>query len=180
MKISVRTIAFLFMLSSVPSLTFSQDWDNNKRLSGWLPLQAVPSVTLYSAGTHAFGFEWKVTPLSYSFGINKHVSPWSSFIVIPTYRFAGSVELNVAAQLYTSAIASTHTGVSATLMGYVPLIERGEHLTLNLGLALHRVGGETVVFKAAGISTLFGFVHLNVKQSSHPAIWITSLEFRFF
>lgn len=177
----VRRTLLLLLLVGITQSAIAQNWDDSKRLSSWIPLQALPNLTWYASdAASAFGLEWEATPLSYSFGINKHVSPWSSFIVIPTYRFTGSVELNVAGQLYTSPIASSHGGISTTLMGYVPLVERGEHLTLNLGVTMHRVAGKTTVLKVAGFSTLFGFVHFNLKQSSHPTIWITSFEFRFF
>jgi len=177
----VRHAIICLLLAWITQGAIAQGWDTSRRLPIWLPLQLVPNLTWYSSeAATAFGFEWEATPLSYSFGINKHVSPWSSFIVVPTYRFTGSVELNVAGQLYTSPIASSHTGISTSLMGYVPLVERGEHLTFNLGIGMHRVAGQTKIFKAAGFSTLFGFLHFNIKQLSSPTIWITSLEFRFF
>ena len=63
------------------------------RFGAWLPYQLVPSLTLYSSHPFSgFGFEWEFSPVLYSFGMNKQVSPWYSFIVEPTARVTGSVE----------------------------------------------------------------------------------------
>lgn len=154
---------------------------NADKFSTWLPYQAIPSLSLYSgAPNSAFGFEWEITPLLYSLGMNKQISPFYFFIVEPPGRFTGSIELNFAVQAFTRKIGSSYFGLSGTVMGFIPLIERGEHLTLNVGMSVYRVGGGTPVFGVLGVSTLFGIVHLNVKHSPPQRIWITSLEWRVF
>jgi hypothetical protein len=171
----------LFLLLVVPRGVHAQESMESNKLEEWIALQSIPSLTWYSGPSQsAFGFEWGVTPLLYSFGINHEVSPWYTFIVEPPARFSGSVELRVAGQVFTSKVGRSYFGLSGHLMGYIPLIERGEHLTLNLGIGTYRVGEERPVFGVVGVSTLFGFVHLNLKHSLRPSIWITSLEFRFF
>lgn len=154
---------------------------NADKLSVWLPLQVIPSMTLYNdERTSAFGFEWEATPLLYSFGINRYISPWYSFVVEPTARFTGSVELNVAGQVFTTKLGTSYFAFSGHLMGFVPLAERGEHLTLNLGMGAYRIDGRTRLFKVAGVSTLFGMMHFNLKHADRPTTWIGSLEFRVF
>lgn len=154
---------------------------NANKFTTWLPYQAIPNLTFYTGKPNsAFGFEWEVTPVLYSFGMNKQISPWYSFIVEPPGRFTGSVELNFAVQTFTQKVGSSYFGFSGTIMGFVPLIERGEHLTLNIGASVYNVGNDRPVFGVVGVSTLFGIVHLNVKFSPPKKTWITSLEWRVF
>ncbi|MEP0822202.1 MAG: hypothetical protein HRF44_05085 [Ignavibacterium sp.] len=175
------TLLVIALVCVVPRAHAQLSQENADKFSVWLPLQFLPTLTLYNdAHTSNFGFEWEVTPLLYSFGINRYVSPWYTFIVEPTARFTGSVELSVAGQIYTSKLGSSYFGSYARIMGFIPLSERGEHLTLNLGVGAHRVAGTTCVFKIAGISTLFGMLHLNLKHADNPTAWIGSLEFRVF
>lgn len=170
----------MFLLTSLTCLAQPSRQARSK-ISVWIPLQAVPSLTWYSDPSQsAFGFEWEVTPLLYSFGMNKQNSPWYSFFVEPPARFTGSVELNVAGQIFTSKVGTSYFAASANLMGYVPLIARGEELTLNVGVGAYQIANRTRVFAVGGFSTLFSFVHLNLKHASNPSTWIVSLEFRFF
>lgn len=170
----------MFLLTSLPCAAQPARQPSGK-FGVWLPLQVVPSLTWYSDPSQsAFGFEWEATPLLYSFGMNKQISPWYSFMVEPPARFTGSVELNVAGQIFTSKVGTSYFAASANLMGYVPLVARGEELTLNLGVGAYRIAHRTRVFAVAGFSTLFSFVHLNLKHASNPSTWIVSLEFRFF
>ncbi len=158
-----------------------QESSGSNKFSRWLPYQVIPNLTLLSTPTYsAFGFEWETAPLLYSFGISRLVSPWYFFIVEPPARFTGSVELTVAGQLYTKQVESSLVSFSSYIVGYIPLIERGEHLALNLGLGTQRFGDQYPFFTIAGISTLFGFVQFNIKHSSNPTIWIGSIDFRVF
>jgi len=159
----------------------SQPDDEPGRIGVWLPLQLIPNLTWYSSTPlSGFGFEWEATPILYTFGMNKQISPWYSFIIEPTARFTGSIELVFAGQLFTTKMGSSYFAASGHLMGTIPLIERGEHLTLNIGVGAYSVANQTRVFKVAGISTLFGIVHFNLKHSDNPTTWISSLEFRIF
>ena len=176
MKHLLTALAFL----SVVSGARAQDLQPSK-FDTWFPYKLIPNLTLYSSSPHSgFGFEWEATPLLYSFGINKQVSPWYSLIVDPTARFAGSVELTAAGQVFTTKLGKSYFGYSGQLTAYIPLIEWGEYLTLNLGAGVYRVADRTRVFEVAGISTLLGFVQFNIKHSPNPTTWIGSLEFRLF
>lgn len=178
MKIIISLFLFI-SLSAAPAV--GQDQANQDKLSVWLPFQAIPTLTLLSSSpSSAFGFEWEATPLLYSFGMNRQISPWYSLIIEPTARFTGSVELSISGQLWTSKVGASYFSYSGRLTGFIPLIERGEHLTLNIGIAAHRFPGRTQIFKVIGVSTIFGILHLTIKQSNNPTTWITSLEFRVF
>ena len=176
MKTAAVALLLIFSTSSHAQERPSQD-----RTSAWLPWQFVPNFTFTATPTQTpFGLEWEATPLLYSFGISRLVSPWYSFIVEPVARFSGSVELVVTGQLYPNKLGTSHFGYSGQLLGHVPLIERGEHLALNVGVATYRIGNDYPVFKVLGVSTLFGFIHFNVKQASNPDVWVWSFEFRMF
>lgn len=151
------------------------------KLRTWVMLQAIPSLnwTVFPSQTN-FALEWRATPVLYSFGMTELDPPWHFFFVNPPERFAGSVELNLSGQVYPSSIGTTHFAWSGQLLGHVPLIEMGEYLGLNLGIAAYRFNNANSTFGVAGISTLFGFVHWNLKYSPRDKIWMTSLEFRFF
>ena len=151
------------------------------KLPSWLPYQAVPSMMVIShPGDIPFAFEWEATPLLYSFGMTRKVSPWHSLFVLPPARFTGSIELKVTGQLSTRKTGKSYFGSSAQLIGHIPLIERGEYLGLNVGVAKYAFAGSSPWFKVVGISTLFGFVEFNFKHSSDPAMWMGTIELRFF
>jgi hypothetical protein len=151
------------------------------RFSVWLPYQAIPSLMVISdPGDIPFAFEWEATPLLYSFGMTRHVSPWHFFFVEQPARFTGSLELKLTGQISTRKTGRSYFGSSAQLIGHIPLIERGEYLGLNVGVAKYAFAGSSPWFKVVGVSTLFGFLEFNVKQSSDPPIWLGTIELRFF
>jgi hypothetical protein len=149
--------------------------------SSWFILQAVPSIawTSFPARTN-FAFEWEATPVLYSFGMTKLDPPWHFFFVTQPERFAGSIELNVSSQLYTRKIGTSHWGFSGQLVAHLPLVERGEHLGLNLGVARYTIAGMPSNYIIGGFSTLFGFLHYNLKYSPADKIWMNCIELRFF
>jgi hypothetical protein len=149
--------------------------------NSWLILQAVPSVswTSFPAQTH-FSFEWEATPILYSWGMTKLDPPFHFFFVTQPERFTGSIEFNVSAQLYTSQIRASHWGFSGQLLTHLPLMEHGEYLGLNLGVARYTIAALSSNYVVGGFSTLFGFLHYNVKYSPDDKIWMHSIEFRFF
>ena len=177
----MKKLVFVLCLAGFTLHTTAQTQEPEERFGVWMPFQLLPNLTLYSSSPlSGFGFEWEFTPLLYSFGMNKQISPWYSFIVEPTARFTGSLELVAAGQVFTTKMGGSYFAASGHLMGTIPLIERGEHLALNLGIGAYRIAGQTRIFKVAGISTLFGMVHFNVKHGANPTAWIISLEFRIF
>jgi hypothetical protein len=157
----------------------------HKRQSGisntWLIMQTVPSVswTCFPAQTH-FSFEWEVTPMLYSWGMTKLDPPFHFFFVTQPERFVGSVEFNISTQLYTHRVGTSHWGFSGQLLGHLPLVEFGEYLGLNLGIARYNIAGLSSNYLVGGFSTLFGFLDYNIKYSPANDIWMHSIEFRFF
>jgi hypothetical protein len=155
--------------------------DSTSAIGSWLVFQALPSMMVIShPGDIPFAFEWEATPLLYSFGMTKLVSPWYSFKVSQAARFTGSIELKATGQLSTRKMGTSYYGSSAQLIGHIPLLERGEYLGLNVGVAKYAFAGSSPWFKVVGVSTLFGFVEFNFKHSSEPVMWMGTIEFRFF
>ena len=182
MKRIARILLWLSLVVCSPSLYCQRSSsDGGSKTKNWLLLQAIPSLnwTVFPNQTN-FAFEWRATPVLYSFGMTKLDPPWHFFFVTPPERFAGSIEMNVTGQVYPSSIGTTHVAWSGQLLGHVPLVEKGEYLGLNLGAATYRLNGQFSTFAVAGVSTLFGFVHWNTKYSPKDKIWMTALELRFF
>lgn len=151
------------------------------RFPHWYPYQFIPNVLVHTAsGGTAFGAEWEVTPLLYSWGMNPKVSPWSSFIVVPTARFSGSIEWTVAARAFTSKVGGSHFGVATHLMSHFPLSDVGELAGLNLGAGLQGAPDGWRLFKVAGVSTAFGMLHFNIAHADRPTTWVGSIEVRIY
>jgi hypothetical protein len=155
--------------------------DSTSGFDSWLAFQAIPSMMVIShPGDIPFAFEWEATPLLYSFGMTRLVSPWYSFKVSQAARFTGSIELKATGQISTRKTGSSYFGSSAQLIGHIPLMEKGEYLGLNVGVAKYAFAGFSPWFKVVGVSTLFGLVEFNFKHSSDPQMWMGTIEFRFF
>ncbi len=169
---------FVMLPSTGRSQGVSADQD---RYPHWYPYQFIPNLLLHtSASGTRIGLEWEATPLLYSWGINPKVSPWYSFIVVPTARFSGSIEWNVAVQAYSAKVGRSYVGYSTHLMAFLPLADVGELAGLNLGVGAFGSPDGIRLFKVIGASTAFGMLHLNVKHADRPTTWITSLEVRIY
>ncbi len=180
MRLRSVVLFFLVLASALPSPAQTEQRQSTD-LSSWYILQAIPSLQVYSSPCRIpFSFEWEATPLLYSFGMTKLVSPWHSFFVTPPARFTGSVELKVTGDVFTRKLGTSYFGSSVQLIGHIPLLERGEDLGLNVGVAKYAYAGSSPWFTVAGVSTLFSFIELNIKYSNQPKIWLGTVEFRFF
>jgi len=180
---TMRPKILLLSVLATGFMTFvhAQQPEPPSKFSSWLPYQAIPSIMVIShPGDIPFAFEWEATPLLYSFGMTRKVSPWHSMFVIQPARFTGSIELKVTGQVSTRKTGRSYFGSSTQLIGHIPLIERGEYLGLNVGMAKYAFAGSSPWFKVVGVTTLFGFVEFNFKHSSDPEMWMGTIEWRFF
>jgi hypothetical protein len=130
----------------------------------WLLTQAVPSPELL-VGTEGarFGMRWQVTPLLYSFGMHRRLSPWRSVVVEPIARHAGSVEFFLSPEwiVYQGGTLLFDAGVRTTL----PVLHRGEYLSVSLGVAHTRFDGHSAVRYEGGVYALFGILGVAVSVS---------------
>jgi hypothetical protein len=167
------------MILSGPA--FGREQNSGFGSGTWLILQGIPSLSWTGLpGETRFAFEWEATPLLFSFGMNKHNPKWHFFFVNQPERFAGSIEFNVSSQLYPYKVGSSHWGFSGQILAHLPLADRGEYLGLNLGCARYNISGFSSNYLIAGFSSIFGFLHYNIKYSPGNKIWMHSIEFRFF
>lgn len=130
----------------------------------WLLTQAVPSPEVL-VGTEGarFGMRWQVTPLLYSFGIHRRLSPWRSVVVEPIVRHSGSVEFFLSPEwiVYQGGTLLLDAGVRTTL----PVLHRGEYLSVSLGVAHTRFDGHSAIRYEGGVYALFGILGVAVSVS---------------
>lgn len=125
----------------------------------WLAGEVLPSPALaFGDAAPSFGLRWQVTPLLWSFGVHRAVSPWRVLVVDPIARLSGSIELHGDLDWFFGGIDDTlvRAGVRATF----PLLHRGEYLAASFGTSLYdRVG--TKLAYDVGLWALSGFVGLS-------------------
>ena len=148
----------------------------------WVLAQLVPSPELaFGAGGARFGLRWQLTPFSYSFGIDRRLSAFRSFVVEPLVRTSGSLEVFFSPE-YLALDASARFGFRTGVRAFFPVLERGEYVSVSLGAAYARFGSVQAASYQAGVYILFGFVGL--EQSFAPALaearFITTFNLRFF
>jgi hypothetical protein len=150
----------------------------------WIATQLIPSPEL-AAGTDGalFGLRWQVVPVLYSFGIDRRLSPFRSFVVEPLVRTSGSIELFVAPEYLALDDELAHRfGFRVGLRSHFPLIEKGDYLSVSIGTAYVRFGERESASYQFGVYLLFGF--LGLEQSILPGLdearWIGTMNVRFF
>lgn len=147
----------------------------------WGATQLIPSTEVaFAASDVRVGLRWQVAPLLYSWGLNRRVSPWRSFVVEPNARYGGSVEFFGAAGFYVGD--GDAELVRAGLRAYVPIAHRGEHLSLSLGTHVQRALGTTEIGIEAGAYILFGIVGLQATYLPQPGgpVATVGLNVRYF
>lgn len=124
----------------------------------WIVTQLIPSPELAFGGPRArAGVRWQLTPVLWSFGTYRKVSPWRFFVAEPLQRVGGSVELFASPEWIDRGTRAEdawilRAGVRATF----PLVEHGEALALSLGLAPWWRDGSLGIGVEAGLATVFG------------------------
>jgi len=155
----------------------------------WFATQLLPSPQLVVHETEhdetkvAFGAQWQVTPVLYSFGIHRSQNPWRTVVVEPIVRQSGSIEWHITPHYFSMGGSfSNRWGLRSGIRSYVPVVQRGDYLSLSFGVSMLRVQGGTSVVYEAGSHVLFGFVGLMVGYSPTPGArrLFTTLQLRFF
>lgn len=150
----------------------------------WLATQAVPSPELVvGEATARFGMRWQVTPLLFSWGIRRGLSPWRLFVVEPNVRHFGSVELYFSPELVTAGGNSDSAWILRSgARAYFPLIEHGEYLSCSVGASQFFYDARSAVGYEAGLYTAFGIFGLQVTAAPRFAPMTTSftLSVRYF
>jgi hypothetical protein len=151
----------------------------------WAALQLIPSPEVVRwDGATRFGARWQLTPLLYSFGINRKLSPWRSFVVEPTVRNSGSIELHLSPEILAGTMVPGMERwlVRGGLRSYFPLLYRGDYLSGSAGGSLVHAGDRNGVAFDGGLHTVGGFFGLTASYCPTPGLRITTvaLEIRIF
>jgi hypothetical protein len=150
----------------------------------WAAAQLLPSPQWRLAnGVVHGGVRWQITPLLYSFGVNRRLSPWRRFVVEPLVRHAGSVELFGSPEYLAVTPAFVQNWLfRGGIRAYFPLLHKGEVLSCSLGGSalyfLHHVGS---AFEG-GLYTLNGIVGAQVTYTPTKSLRSTTftLSLRYF
>lgn len=149
----------------------------------WIATQAIPSPEIAADhGTAFFGMRWQVTPLLWSWGVNRRISPWRFLVVDPFARQSGSIEAFFSPEFVAKGGAfEDQWSLRAGARAYFPLVTHGENLSMSLGTSLSSMGTRSVGYEA-GAYVLYGFLGGVVTYSPSPdaARWIFTLRIRVF
>lgn len=139
----------------------------------WAAAQLIPSseVVIWDGVVH-YGARWQVTPLLYSVGVNRKLSPWRTFVAEPSLRHSGSIELHVSPEVLSGHFARPLDRwlVRVGLRSYVPIFSKGETLSASFGGSLLFAGGRPGAFLEAGVHTFGGMLGLRVGRAHSPGV----------
>jgi hypothetical protein len=165
-------IVITFLIST---LAYPQAERENPFLkySSWAVMQLLPSPIFFddngngNSGTE-FGFEWQVTPLSYTFKPNKYLNNFSVLLIKPVKKFTGSAEIFFTPQFALSSFDYSKAQrymYNAGARVYFPLAQGGEYLSFSLGAGYYSQKNEfnskvDGIMYEAGIYSVFGMFGL--------------------
>jgi hypothetical protein len=148
----------------------------------WAAAQLVPSLQWHfpENDDSRFGLRWQITPLLFSFGMNKYVTPWRTLVAEPMARYNGSIELFVSPE-YSSDMPSKWN-LRGGFRGYLPLYQYGEYLAASLGTSYYKYDNQSGVSYEAGMYIFFGMLGFQVRHSPgfKEGPWTFTLSIRYF
>lgn len=153
----------------------------------WAALQLLPSPEVVvgrresGGGTDAtFGLRWQLTPMVWSWGTHRRISPWRWFVVDPLARHSGSLELEGTFELLFGQIDRwiVRPGVRA----YLPVAQRGEYLSVSFGTSAYTYDDKLRVAYDIGAYVLYGLlgVQITVAPEHGPMSTIGTIRIRYF
>ena len=160
----------------------------------WIVTQLIPSPAVAIGSVHrtgtdgvqqdntqvAFGMRWEVTPVLWSWGVNRHASRWRFFVVDPLARNSGSLELNGTVEYFFGHVDRflVRPGVRATF----PILQRGEYLSASIGTSTYAYNNVEHVAYDFGVNALFGILGLQFSYApAHaPLSYIGTFRIRYF
>jgi hypothetical protein len=151
----------------------------------WLVTQLLPSPELAIAedgGAH-FGLRWQLTPVLFSYGVHRRLSPWRFFVVEPVVRHSGSTELYVTPEYLAVHSAFRERWYARVgLRSYFPVLHRGEYLSLSLGSSYLQGRDADSASYEGGVHFLFGVLGVltTFTPGFDPARYTVTLNVRVF
>lgn len=143
------------------------------KYSSWAVMQLLPSPIFFEDNGNGevgreFGFEWQVTPLSFTFKPNKYLNNFSVLMIKPVKKFTGSAELFFTPQFALSSFDNSRVQrymYNAGARVYFPLAQGGEYLSFSLGAGYYSQKNELNskvdgVMYEAGLYSVFGMFGL--------------------
>lgn len=177
-----------------PDQPFSYAEPQIRPTLGWFVAQLVPSPEIAVGSTRnidlfgnaerstdvTFGLRWQLAPVLWSWGLNRHLSPWRFLVVDPIARHSGSIELDMNFDWFFGGV--DRVLVRPALRGNFPLFHRGEYLSMSLGTSAYLYDNVPRVAYEAGLYTLFGLfgVQATYAPAHEPLKAILTLRIRYF
>jgi hypothetical protein len=150
----------------------------------WIGTELLPSPELAAGDGPRFGLSWQLTPILYSWGLNRRLDPFRFFVVEPLTRQSGSLELFASpAYLANGSGARDHWFGRVGARSYFPLVQRGENLSVSLGsYYLRNFAGDDGAAYEAGAYVLYGFIGVRFAYAPGfaPARYLTTFSIRVF
>ena len=150
----------------------------------WSLAQLIPSPQWITTSDRAkFGMRWQVTPLLYSFGMNKKLSPWKYFMVSPLSRQSGSAEifitpeyLNIEEKLKDKWLFRSGVRI------YLPLWQKGEYASLSFAASYYNFNGNNGISYEGGVYLFAGILGFQTTYSPSfiNSKWIFTIRLRYF
>lgn len=127
----------------------------------------------------AFGLRWQLTPVLWSFGVHPRQSRWRFFVVDPSARQSGSLELSTAFEYIGGHV--DRLLARPGLRVYLPVVAKGEYLSVSLGTSVYDYGGLRVAYDVGAyvLSGIFG-IQMTVAPTHDPLAAIATLRVRYF
>lgn len=150
----------------------------------WGVSQLIPSPEwITTSSTAKFGMRWQVTPLLFSFGMNKKLSPWRYFITDPLARQSGSAEI-----FFTPEYLNIENKFKdkwlfrGGLRFYIPLWQKGEYASLSLASSYYNFNGNNGISYEAGVYLFAGILGFQTTYSPNftNSEWIFTIRLRYF
>lgn len=128
----------------------------------------------------AFGLRWQLTPLLWSFGVHRSQPRFRAFIVDPLARVSGSIELSTTFEYIGGDI--DRVLVRPGVRTYLPILSKGEALSVSLGTSLYSFDDGLRVAYDVGAYTFSGFLgfQLTVAPTHAPLAGIATIRLRYF
>jgi len=150
----------------------------------WGVAQLIPSPEwITTSGGSEFGMRWQVTPLLYSFGSNKKLSPWRYFISDPLARQSGSAEL-----FFTPEFLDIEDKFKdkwlfrGGLRFYIPIWQKGEYSSISIASSYYNFNGTNGISYEAGVYLFAGILGFQTTYSPNftNSEWIFTIRLRYF
>jgi hypothetical protein len=150
----------------------------------WGVSQLIPSPEWITTSYRAkFGMRWQITPLLFSFGMNKKLSPWKYFMVSPLSRQSGSAEifitpeyLNIEKKLKDKWLFRSGVRI------YLPLWQKGEYASLSVAASYYNFNGQNGISYEGGLYLFAGILGFQTTYSPDfiNSEWIFTIRLRYF